>query len=60
VVLHRLDRNVPALDRVAIFAGSAHLSAMDVGVAIGALAAYVGEYWLGVALHTSHVLVHAL
>lgn len=59
VVLNIFDGDVPALHRVALLAASTHLAAVDVGVAVSALAAYVGEHLLRMALGTRDVLVHA-
>ena len=58
VILDRLERNLPALDRMALGAIGAKLAAVNVGVAVGALRADVLEHHTGVALNTVHVLVH--
>ena len=60
VVLHCLEGNVPSFDRMAALTGCAHLPAVNIGMAVGAFGAHVGEHRLGVTLHTGHVLVHAL
>lgn len=54
-----LDRNMPPLYGMALLAIGAHLAFVDIGMAIGALRAYVGKDRFGVALGTSHSLVHA-
>ena|SRR5215469_9721909 len=53
-----LHGNLPASDVVAVIARRAELSFMDVGVAVGAPVAYVGEDWLRVAISAAHRLVH--
>ncbi len=58
VTLNRLDVGVPALDRVAGLAVRAHLPAMNIRVAIRALAAYICKNRLGVARGASYVGVH--
>jgi len=59
VVLHALGGDIPALYGVALRAIGAHLAAMNVRVAIGAILADVGEDGFGVALHALHFFVHA-
>src|ERR1035437_341576 len=49
VLLNRLDRYLPAEDRVTLGAVRAELSAVNVGVAIGAVLTNIGENWFGVA-----------
>ncbi len=55
---HRLQRNAPSLYGVALLAISAHLAAMDVGVAVGTLLADVAEDHVRVALRASELFVH--
>jgi len=60
VVLFRaLGDQAPALYRVTLFTVRAHLPAMNVSMAIGAIAAHVREDWLGVTLGTGNPLVLA-
>ena len=59
VIPNRIQRNIPALDRVAAFAVGAELPAMNVGVAIGAVGADVLEDQAGVALGATHLLMHS-
>lgn len=54
-----LGDQTPALYRVALFTVRAHLAAMNVRVAIGAVGPHVCEDWLGVALGTGNPLVLA-
>jgi len=50
--------NLPALDRVALFAVCSHLSAVNVGVAVLAALAHICEDRLDVTLGAGHRLVH--
>lgn len=50
---------MPALDGVTLGAVGAHLAAMNVGVAVGAIFADVGENRLDVALRAWDFFVHA-
>jgi len=59
VLLNRLDRNLPAKNRVALSAIRAELCAVNVGVAIGALFSNVGENGFGVASGAGNFFVHA-
>ena len=59
VLIDLLDRNIPALDRVALFAVGAHLPLVDVSMAIRTLRSHVAEHRLGVALRAAHAFVHA-
>ena len=59
VLLNRLDRNLPAENRVALRAIRAELCAVNVSVAIGALLSNVREHRLGVASGAGHFFVHA-
>ncbi len=51
------DIHSPAADGMTVLARPAHLAAVDVGVAVGALVADIGEYHLGVAVRTGDALV---
>jgi hypothetical protein len=59
VVFHLLDGNIPTLDRVALRAVRTHLPLVNIGVAILAILADIGEYRFDVALRTVHLFVHA-
>jgi hypothetical protein len=59
VILNSLQRNLPALDRVATRAIGAKLATMDVRMAVCALGADVFEDQVGVTLDAIHFLVHA-
>ena len=59
VVLYLLHGDIPALHGVALCAVRAHLSSMDVVVAVLAILAHVGEDWFHVALCALHFFVHA-
>ena len=59
VLLNRLDRDLPSEDSMALGAVLAELSAMNVGVTIGAVLANVGEYRFGVAARAGYFFVHA-
>ena len=59
VLVDLLHRDLPALHRVALFARGAELTLVDVGVAVCALCADVGENWFDVTLSTSHPFMHA-
>lgn len=56
---HGLYRGLPSLDRVAVFASSPKLAAMDVRVAVGALSADIGKHKTDVALGARNTGVHA-
>jgi hypothetical protein len=58
VVLNRLQRNLPSLDRVAVGAIGPELTAMNVGVTVRTLRTYVLENQAGMALDTAHILMH--
>lgn len=58
VLIDLLYRNLPAANRVAGLAVLTHLVLVDVGMAVGALVADVGEHHLGVAGGTGHALMH--
>jgi len=59
VLLNRLHRHLPSENRVALSAVRAELSAMNVGVTIGAILANVGENRLGMASRAGYFFVHA-
>jgi hypothetical protein len=59
VLIDLLDRNVPALYRVALLAVGAHLALVDVRVTINALRTHISKDRLRVALGATHALVHA-
>jgi len=59
VLLNRLDRYLPAENRVAPGAVLAELGAVNVGVTIGAVLANIGENRLGVASRAGYLFVHA-
>ncbi len=59
MLLNRLHRHIPSHDGVALLAVGAHLAAVDVGMAIGALLAHVGEDRPAVTLRAGDRLVHA-
>lgn len=57
VILHLLDSNVPALNRVTLRAIRSHLPPMNILVAIGAILPHVFEDRLHMALLARHLLV---
>src|SRR5580704_402801 len=59
VLIDLLNRNVPSLHGVALFAVCSHLALVNIGVAVGALRSDIGEDRLDVTLRTSHAFVHA-
>jgi hypothetical protein len=59
VLLDLLYRNLPSLDRMALFARRTKLALVNIGMAIGASLTHVGEDRLDMALRASHTLVHA-
>ena len=59
VIFYLLDRDIPALNGVALRAVCSHFSLVNVGVAILAILADVGKDGLAVALHALHFFVHA-
>ena len=59
MLLYVLDRNLPALHRVARLALRTHLPAMDVGVALSAFVSYVSEYKFYVTLRAGHLGMHS-
>ena len=54
-----LQRDRPPVHAVTLLALRPHLAAMDIGVAVGALVADVGEHRIDVAFHAGHVLVQS-
>jgi len=59
VLINLLHRNMPAPNRVALLAVRAHLALVDVGVAILAALADVGEDRFHVTLRAGYGLVHS-
>ena len=59
VLLHRLQRNFPALHRVALLALCAELAAVNIGMAVRALRSHVGEHQARVTQAALHGFVHA-
>jgi len=59
VILDLLHGNLPAQHRVALRAVGAEFTAVNIGVAIGAILSDVGENRPGVALRAFHFFVHA-
>ena len=59
VIFHLLHCNIPALHRMALCAIRAHLSLMDVGVAVLAILSDVCENRFHMALRALHFFVHA-
>ena len=59
VILDCTDIRLPAFDGVARFTVGAHLPAMNVCMAVGALATYIRENRLRVAGSAGHIRVHA-
>jgi len=59
VLVDLLHRNLPAADGVTGLAVGTHLALVNVGVAVGALVADIGENHFGVASGASYALMHA-
>ena len=59
VLLHGLQRDLPAFYRVALLALRAELPAVDVGMAVRALRAHVGEHQARMTQAALHGFVHA-
>lgn len=59
VIFHLLDGDIPALNRVALRAVRAHLPLVNVGMAVLAIPAYIGENWFYMALDALDFFVHA-
>jgi hypothetical protein len=59
VLLNLLHRDLPAADRVALFAVRSQLPLVNVRMAVLASLSYIREYWFDVALDASHGLVQA-
>ena len=58
VILHLLDRDIPALNRVALRAVRAHFPLVHVQVAVLAILSHVRENRFHVAVRAAHLLVH--
>lgn len=58
VLVDLLHRDMPTLHAMTLFAGSAKLALVDVGMAIRTFLAHVGEHRPSVALDASDALVH--
>lgn len=58
MIANRIQRNLPPLHRVTLFAGCPHFAAMNVGVAIRTLLADVGKHKTRVACGAGQLLVH--
>lgn len=59
VLLNLCNGNLPATYRMALFAVGAELPAMNVGMAVMATLAHIGEHRLDVALRAGYGLMHA-
>jgi hypothetical protein len=59
VLVNLIYTYCPSLYRMALFAVRSELALVNVGVAVGASLAHVGEDWLHVALRAGDALVHA-
>jgi hypothetical protein len=59
MVFHSRQWNAPPANGMTLLAVASHLPAMKVGMTIGALLPYVGEYELGVAFPAIHSFMHA-
>ena len=59
MVAYLLQRDLPALYRVAAFTVRAKLAAVDVGMAVGAMGAHILEDQTGMALGAGDLLMHA-
>jgi hypothetical protein len=59
VILHLLNSDIPALHGVTLRAVRAHLAAVNISVAIGAIPADIGEDRFDVALRAFHFFVHS-
>lgn len=59
VIFHLLDGDIPPLYGVASRAIRAHLSLVNIGMAVLTILSCVGEHGLDVALRASHFFVHA-
>jgi hypothetical protein len=58
VLIDLLNRNIPAFYGVALLAVSAHLALVNVRVTVRALGPHIRKNQLGMALRTTHALVH--
>jgi len=59
VSAYRLQGHIPADYAVALFAIRAELTAVNIGVAVRTVRAYVAEYGFGMALNAIYLCVHA-
>lgn len=59
VLVDLLHRDLPSLYCMALVAGCAELALVNIGMAVGALLAHIGEHRPGVALGATDPLVHA-
>ncbi len=59
MLIDLLNGDVPALDRMALFAVGSHLPLMNIGVTVGALRAHIRENQLGMALSASHTFMQS-
>jgi len=59
VIANLLHRDIPALNGVALRTVRTHLTAVDIGVTIGAILPHIGECGFHVALGALHFFVHA-
>ncbi len=59
MLLHRLTRDVPALDGVTGLAVGAHLAAVNIRMTVRAFRSHVGEHKLDVTRTAVHLLMHA-
>jgi hypothetical protein len=59
VLIDLLNRNIPTLDGVTLFAVGAHLGLMNVRVTLAALRSDIREDGLDVALRAGNALVHS-
>ena len=59
VLAHALQNDIPTLHCMTLLTVCAHLAAMDIGVAVSAVGAGIGEHRLGVALGAGDTHVHS-
>lgn len=53
------DRDLPPVDGMAVLAGGAHAAPVDVGMAVGAPVANIGEHHFGMATGAGNAFMHA-
>ena len=58
MILDVIDRDLPTLDAVAVFAVGPELAHVNVCVTVAAMRADIGEHQRRMAFRTAHVLVH--